>query len=68
MNPSDYTFFGKPMDQIIEPNEKGVGALYLGDIYAAEDFNLLNKHGVKAVASVAEGSDFIEYPEGFVKN
>lgn len=54
-----------PLDVIIEPMGDR-GGLYLGNIKAARDTNLLIKHNIRAVLTVAEGSG-LNYMNEIVK-
>ena len=42
-----------PMNCIIDPNLEGKGGLFLGNIYAAYSDELLKKHNIGAVLTVA---------------
>jgi hypothetical protein len=44
-----------PLNCIVEANEEG-GAIYLGNIYAAYSMDILKKHNITAVLTVAAGT------------
>jgi len=54
-----------PMDLIIEPDEDR-GGFYLGNIQAARNTDLLLKHQIRAVLTVAEGAG-LNYKNEIVK-
>ena len=51
---------------VIRINNNGVGGLYIGDIFAAKDEELLKKHKISAVLTVAPTD--LKYVNSFVKN
>ena len=55
------------MHLIIEPSENK-GALYLGNIEAAQALEVLLNHNIGAVLTIAQGGNYTEYPKEFVES
>ena len=53
------------MNEILAP-VNGKGGLYLGNVIAAEEIYYLKKFNIKALLSVAYGSNYFEHPEEIV--
>jgi hypothetical protein len=54
-NSAEQTVFFEPMSCILPPTENQ-GGLYLGNIHAAQDIDLLLESGIRAVLTVAVGT------------
>jgi dual specificity phosphatase 12 len=62
LNIPEQSVFFEPMSCIVPPTET-LGGLYLGNIHAAQDVNLLLNSGVRGVLTVAAGTGLKYDPE-----
>ena len=53
--------FGNSMDCVLKPNDQNIGGIWIGDISSASDKDQLEKNNIKAILTVADGTN-LHYP------